>query len=105
MCQLQTLTNEPSFYTVKATSKDTKVARLDAKYIHQCMMIYPHVAMRLAMSVIDNLSPYVRYVKISSISGLLELTYKWEGKVQSGGQKDGILSKNPYFEGILVKFW
>ena len=60
LCQLQTLTNEPSFYTVKATMKDTKVARLDAKYIHQCMMIYPHVAMRLAMSVIDNLSPYVR---------------------------------------------
>merc|ERR1719193_644449 len=25
LCQLQTLTNEPSFYTVKATSKDTKV--------------------------------------------------------------------------------
>jgi len=62
LCQLQTLTNEPSFYTVKATSKDTKVARLDAKYIHQCMMIYPHVAMRLAMSVIDNLSPYVRSI-------------------------------------------
>jgi len=62
LCQLQTLTNEPSFYTVKATMKDTKVARLDAKYIHQCMLIYPHVAMRLAMSVIDNLSPYVRSI-------------------------------------------
>ena len=33
LCQLQTLTNEPSFYTVKATMKDTKVARLDAKFI------------------------------------------------------------------------
>ena len=60
LCQLQTLTNEPSFYTVKAAMKDTKVARLDAKYIHQLMLTYPHVAMRLAMSVIDNLSPYVR---------------------------------------------
>ena len=26
------------------------------------------------------------------------------GNVQSGGQKEGILSKNLYFEGILVKF-
>lgn len=25
LCQLQTLTNEPSFFTVKAISKDTKV--------------------------------------------------------------------------------
>ena len=26
------------------------------------------------------------------------------GNVQSGGQKEGILSKNLYFEGILLKF-
>ena len=28
-----------------------------------------------------------------------------EGKVQSGGQKEGILSKNLYFEEILVKHY
>lgn len=60
LCQLQTLTNEPSFYTVKAATKDTRVARLDSKFIRECMLVYPHVALRLAMSVIDNLSPYVR---------------------------------------------
>ena len=62
LCQLQTLTNEPSFYTVKAVAKETKVARLDSKYVREAMMIYPHVALRLAMSVIDNLSPYVRSI-------------------------------------------
>ena len=44
------------------------------------------------------------YFQYKLFSGLLELTYKWGGKVQSGGQREGILSKNVHFEGILVKF-
>ena len=38
------------------------------------------------------------------LTGLLELAYKWGGKVQSGGQREGILSKNLHFDGILMKF-
>jgi lysophospholipid hydrolase len=62
LCQLQTLTNEPSFFTVKALTKETKVARLDSKYVRDAIFLYPHVSLRLAMSVIDNLSPYVRSI-------------------------------------------
>ena len=37
--------------------------------------------------------------------GLLELAYKWGGaRLKVVGQKEGILSKNLYFEEILVKF-
>ncbi len=43
-------------------NKGTKVARLDARYIRDAMSLYPHVSLRLAMSVIDNLSPYVRSI-------------------------------------------
>ena len=62
LCQLQTLTNEPSFFTVTALSKETKVARLESHVIQKLMIQYPHVALRLALSVIDNLSPYVRSI-------------------------------------------
>ena len=62
LCQLQALTNEPSFYTVKAIAKETKVARLDAKFVRDAMVLYPHISLRLAMGIIDNLSPYVRSI-------------------------------------------
>lgn len=63
ICQLQTLTFEPSFFTARCAVNQTKVAALDGKFVHDHVMgKYPHVALRLAVSVIDNLSPYVRSI-------------------------------------------
>lgn len=73
MGQLQTLTDEPSFFTVKAFRDDVNliesededeitVATLDAKFIRRCMAHYPRIAVSLANSVINELSPYVRSI-------------------------------------------
>ena len=64
--QLQCLTGEPSFFTIKAIdegqNKSTKVASLDARFIQRCMKLYPKVALKLARSCVDQLSPYVRSI-------------------------------------------
>ena len=64
--QLQCLTGEPSFFTIKAVdegkNQTTKVASLDARFIQKCMKLYPKVALKLARSCVDQLSPYVRSI-------------------------------------------
>lgn len=62
LCQLQTLTDEPSFFTVTSLQNNCQVASLDAKYVRQCMNLFPQVTLKLAMSVIEQLSPYVRSI-------------------------------------------
>ena len=86
LCQLQTLTNEPSFFTVTALSKETRIARLESRVVRDLMIQYPHVALRLAMSVIDNLSPYVR-----SIDFALEWIQLESGKALYHQNDEGIL--------------
>ena len=85
LCQLQTLTNEPSFFTVTALSKETRIARLESRIVRDLMIQYPHVALRLAMSVIDNLSPYVR-----SIDFALEWIQLESGKALYHQNDEGI---------------
>ena len=64
--QLQCLTGEPSFFTIKAIDEaqnlHTKVASLDVRFIQRCMKLYPKVALKLARSCVDQLSPYVRSI-------------------------------------------
>ena len=38
------------------------------------------------------------------LSGVSELAYEWGSKTKTGGQRTWILTKNLYFEAILVKF-
>lgn len=59
--QLQVLTNEPSFFTYRAKT-DCRLAVLSAENVRKCMKAHPYIGIRLAMHVIDNLSPYVRSI-------------------------------------------
>ena len=64
--QLQCLTGEPSFFTIKSIDEGqnqaTKVASLDVRFIQRCMNFYPKVALKLARCCVDQLSPYVRSI-------------------------------------------
>ena len=67
--QLQVLTDEPSFFTATALecqdAHETVVARLEARFVRRLMHHYPRVAVQLANTVIDQLSPYVRSIDFS----------------------------------------
>ncbi|KAL6725502.1 hypothetical protein Aduo_007550 [Ancylostoma duodenale] len=58
---LQILTNEPSFYTVKAASKAT-VAILGKAEFNRLLEVRPHIYLPVAHSVLRRLSPFLRGV-------------------------------------------
>lgn len=70
--QLQVLTTEPSFFNYRAVTSGTKVAVLRGLVVQRCMMKYPYVALHLAMSVIQHLSPYVRSIDFAIEWNLVE---------------------------------
>ena len=57
--QLQVLTSEPSFFTYTAV-QPCRVAALSGEGVRRLMSRHPHVALALAVSVIENLSAHVR---------------------------------------------
>ena len=61
-------------------------------------------SVRLIKEVRKMLNAFRDHDFLTCVAGLLELAYKWGARSKVGGQKEGILSKNLYFEGILVKF-
>ena len=70
--QLQVLTAEPSFFTYTSTGQ-TKVAILDGNVVRRhCLDKFPHSALKLAMSVIDNLSHAVRSMDFALEWSLVE---------------------------------
>ncbi|EYC02786.1 hypothetical protein Y032_0098g3120 [Ancylostoma ceylanicum] len=58
---LQILTNEPSFYTVRAASKAT-VAILGKAEFNRILEVRPHIYLPVAHSVLRRLSPFLRGV-------------------------------------------
>ena len=59
--QLQVLTGEASIFTVEARV-DSKVACLSRQVVFDMMSVQPDVTLQLAMSVISNISSYVRSI-------------------------------------------
>lgn len=64
--QLQVLTAEPSFFTYTALGS-SYIAVVSGVSVRKYMHKHPEVAVALAMSVIDNLSPYLRYLLTCSM--------------------------------------
>ena len=71
--QLQVLTAEPSFFTYTSVGGQSKVAVLDGNVVRRhCLDKFPHSALKLAMSVIDNLSHSVRSMDFALEWSLVE---------------------------------
>jgi lysophospholipid hydrolase len=83
--QLQVLTNEPNFFTYTAI-QPTRVALLNGHSVRRLMAHHPHVALQLAVSVIDQMSPYVRSIDFALEWMLVEsgkALYKQDSKADS----------------------
>ncbi|KJH48312.1 cyclic nucleotide-binding domain protein [Dictyocaulus viviparus] len=61
---LQLLTNEPSFYTVRAVCKST-VAIMEKTEFNRLLNAHPHIYLPIAHSVLRRLSPFLRAVDFS----------------------------------------
>ena len=85
--QLQVLSYEPSFFTYRALQAGTRLAALKASTVSRLKASQPNVALQLALSVIQNLSSYVR-----SIDFALEWMLVESGKAlfRQGGEADSV---------------